>query len=86
MAISGSATTAYICRIVDGKLYTQHTTVQRSLCVPLDLALPKLAAGEKLTIAGNDMAALRMRLQNAGVDTSIWSAAELANITLKETK
>ena len=70
MAVSENRVSAYVCRIVDGKLQTHHTYVQRSICVPLDSALPKLASGMSMTIAMTEMSALRARLQRVGIDTS----------------
>ena len=60
MAVSGGATTAYVCQVHDWRLVCQPTTRLRSECATVDHALQVLAAG-------SDMAALRMRLQQAGV-------------------
>ena len=70
MARNENIVSAYVCRIVDGKLQTHHTYVQRIICVPLDSALPKLASGMSTTIAMTEMTALRARLQRVGIDTS----------------
>ncbi len=43
------------------------TTRLRTECATVDHALIELAKGEKCVVAGSDMAALRMRLQQAGV-------------------
>jgi hypothetical protein len=48
-------------------LVYQPTTRLRSECATVDHALQVLAAGERCVVAGSDMAALRMRLQQAGV-------------------
>ena len=60
MAVSGGATTAYVCQVHDWRLVCQPTTRLRSECATVDHALQVLAAG-------SDMAVLRMRLQQAGV-------------------
>ena len=70
MASNENIVSAYVCRIVDGKLQTHHTYVQRIICLPLDSALPKLASGMSMTIAMTEMTALRARLQRVGIDTS----------------
>ena len=70
MASNENIVSAYVCRIVDGKLQTHHTYVQRIICVPLDSALPKLASGMSMAIAMTEMTALRARLQRVGIDTS----------------
>lgn len=70
MARNENIVSAYVCRIVDGKLQTHHTYVQRIICVSLDSALPKLASGMSMTIAMTEMTALRARLQRVGIDTS----------------
>ena len=70
MASNENIVSAYVCRIVDGKLQTHHTYAQRIICVPLDSALPKLASGMSMTIAMTEMTALRARLQRVGIDTS----------------
>jgi rRNA-processing protein FCF1 len=67
MAISGGATTAYYCQIVGAELSADTTTRLRSECATVDDALRRLAAGERVVVAGSDMAALRDRLLRAGV-------------------
>lgn len=67
MAISGGATTAYVCQVSGYELTCQPTTRLRTECTTVDHALIELAKGEKCVVAGSDMAALRMRLQQAGV-------------------
>ncbi len=67
MAVSGGATTAYVCQVHDWQLTAQPTTRLRTECATVDHALIELAKGEKCVVAGSDMAALRMRLQQAGV-------------------
>ncbi len=67
MAVSGGATTAYVCQVHGYELTCQPTTRLRSECATVDHALIELAKGEKCVVAGSDMAALRMRLQQAGV-------------------
>ena len=67
MAISGGATTAYVCQVSGYELVCQPTTRLRTECATVDHALIELAKGEKCVVAGSDMAALRMRLQQAGV-------------------
>ena len=67
MAVSGGATTAYVCQVHDWQLTAQPTTRLRTECATVDHALIELAKGERCVVAGSDMAALRMRLQQAGV-------------------
>ena len=67
MAVSGGATTAYVCQVHDWRLVCKPTTRLRSECAPVDHALQVLAAGERCVVAGSDMAALRDRLRRAGV-------------------
>lgn len=64
MAIAGGATSAYICSMdKEGKLMTQPTTTQRSLCVTVDKAIERIKAGERVTVAGGDVTELRRRLE-----------------------
>lgn len=67
MAMAGGATTAYYCQIVGAELRTTSTTRLRSECATVDDALQRLAAGERVVVAGSDVAALRDRLLRAGV-------------------
>ena len=67
MAVSGGATTAYVCQVHDWRLICESTTRLRSECATVDHALIELAKGERCVVAGSDMAALRVRLQQAGV-------------------
>ncbi|MCB0133934.1 MAG: hypothetical protein KDD75_02345 [Caldilineaceae bacterium] len=67
MAVSGGATTAYVVQVHDWQLVATPTTRLRSECATVDYALIELAKGERCVVAGSDMAALRMRLQQAGV-------------------
>ena len=67
MAVSGGATTAYVCQVHDWQLLIQPTTRLRTECATVDHALIELAKGERCVVAGSDMAALRMRLMQAGV-------------------
>ena len=67
VAVSGSATTAYSCMISGYKLTVNQTTRARSECATVDDALQRLAKGERVVVAGSDVAALRDRLQRAGV-------------------
>lgn len=66
MAISGGATSAYFCEIVDCELRTTSTTRLRSACATVDDALQRLAAGERVVVAGSDVVALRDRLLRSG--------------------
>lgn len=43
------------------------TTRLRSECATVDDALLRLAAGERVVVAGSDMFALRLRLDQVGV-------------------
>ena len=67
MAVSGGATTAYVCQVIGYELSCTPTTRLRTECATVDHALIELAKGERCVVAGSDMAALRMRLQQAGV-------------------
>ena len=67
VAVSGSATTAYSCMISGYELTVNRTTRARSECATVDDALQRLARGERVVVAGSDMAALRDRLHRAGV-------------------
>ena len=67
MAVSGGATTAYVCQVHGYELTVTPTTRLRSECATVDHALQVLAAGERCVVAGSDMAALRDRLRRAGV-------------------
>ena len=49
------------------ELTCQPTTLLRTECATVDHALQILARGERCVVAGSDMAALRMRLQQVGV-------------------
>jgi len=62
MAIAGGATAAYRCQVVDDQLEMVATSALRSVCVPVRDALPLLSSGEKVLLAGSDMAALRVAL------------------------
>jgi len=67
MAIAGGATTAYRCQVNDGQLTVTQTTMLRSLCASTSAALALLASGERVTVAGSDMAELRRMLDEQGV-------------------
>ena len=62
MAIAGGATSAYRCQVIDGELEVSNTTTLRSECVEVDAAVVRLGKGERVTVAGSDMEALRCRL------------------------
>ncbi len=62
MAIAGGATSAYRCQVVDGALEVSNTTTLRSECVAVEAAVVRLGRGERVTVAGSDMEALRRRL------------------------
>ena len=65
MAVSGGATVAYRVQIFDGQIMASVTTKLRSECVSVEKALPLLARGETVPVAGGDMAELRRRLTEA---------------------
>ncbi len=67
MAVAGGATSAYVCQVLGYELTCQPTTRLRSECATVDHALIELAKGERCVVAGSDMAALRMRLMQAGI-------------------
>jgi rRNA-processing protein FCF1 len=67
VAVSGGATTAYSCIISGMELSTAPTTRLRSECATVDDAMQRLAAGDRVVVAGSDMAALQDRLRRAGV-------------------
>jgi len=58
---------AYICQVHDWRLIVEETRRERSACATVDHALQVLARGERVVVAGVDLAALRGRLQQAGV-------------------
>lgn len=62
MAIAGGATSAYRCQVVDGTLEASSTTTLRSECTAVDDAFVRLGRGERVVVAGSDMAELRKRL------------------------
>ena len=70
MAVSGGATTAYVCQVSGYELTVAPTTRLRTNCATVDHALEVLARGESVVVAGSDMAALRTRLQGAGVEVA----------------
>ena len=47
MAVSGGATTAYVCQVHDWRLLCEPTTRLRSECATVDHALIELAKGER---------------------------------------
>ena len=53
MAVSGGATVAYICKIVDGQLQRETTT--RSNCMLPVPAFAALMRGETVIVAGGDI-------------------------------
>lgn len=71
MAVAGGATAAYRCSVAwddgGGALRTTFTTMARTECATVDDALRRLQAGETVTVAGSDMAALRQRLASCGI-------------------
>ncbi len=71
MAVSGGATSAYQCRIVDTMLKTEATTRLRKDCVSPDAAVAALQSGQVVVVAGYDMAELRLLLEAAGVPRRI---------------
>jgi hypothetical protein len=62
MAIAGGATTAYACQVVNGALVVARKSTLRSLCVKVDEAFRLLGEGQRVTVAGADMPALRAAL------------------------
>lgn len=67
MAVSGSVTAAYRCRVSEFRLEATPTTVLRSECANVEAALAILERGEACVVAGFDMARLRQRLASWGV-------------------
>lgn len=71
MAVAGGATAAYRCSVAwddgGGALRTTFTTMARTECATVDDAVRRLQAGETVTVAGSDMAALRQRLASCGI-------------------
>jgi hypothetical protein len=66
MAHAGGTTTAYMMQIQAGELCViRSKTTLRDLCERVDDALLHLSRGEIVTIAGNDVAELRRRVQIA---------------------
>jgi len=56
-----------VCQVHGYELTCQPTTRLRTECATVDHALQILARGERCVVAGSDMAALRMRLMQVGV-------------------
>lgn len=67
MAVSGGVTAAYACEVIDGEMITHYAARLRSQCATVDDALLRLARGERVVVAGCDMAALRTRLAGLGI-------------------
>lgn len=71
MAHAGGTTAAYRCTVLidddGGQLRTSYTTYPRTLCATVDDAVQRLKQGESVTVAENDMAALRTRLAEHGI-------------------
>lgn len=68
MAVAGSATTAYECKMQEYRLVTVATTRLRTDCATVSDAQDRLQRGETVVVAGSDMAQLRMRLASFGID------------------
>lgn len=62
MAIAGGATVAYMCQMIDGELVVTRGTALRSGCLSVGEAVKWLRAGQRATVAGPEMAALRAAL------------------------
>lgn len=68
MAVTGGATTAYRCSVLDNTLHCSRTTTLRKECVAVADAIKRMARGETVVVKGSDMSALRAGLrQVAGV-------------------
>ena len=67
MAVSGGRRRRMWCQVHGWQLTCQPTARLRTECATVDHALQILARGERCVVAGSDMAALRMRLQQVGV-------------------
>ena len=68
MAISGSMTTAYECKVQGFILETVRSKVWPSNeCERVTDAVDKLAKGETVTMAVSDMAQLRKTLEELGI-------------------
>ena len=63
MAIAGGMTTAYLCRIIDGKLYPTSTTYPKALCKAPEDAAALIRSGKSVYVAGSDMVQLRKELE-----------------------
>lgn len=66
MAIAGGACSAYKCQIFDNQLVARPTTALRTNCATPQQALPLLARGEWVVIAGGDMVEMRQLLTGRG--------------------
>lgn len=67
MAIAGGACSAYWVRWDAHQrwLYVRSTTALRSECPAVEEAVARLRAGEQVTVAGSDMAAVRRAMHPA---------------------
>ncbi|HRJ40434.1 MAG TPA: hypothetical protein PL105_01070 [Caldilineaceae bacterium] len=63
MAVAGGATSAYWCSVMDDVLYCSPTTTLRSQCVPVAQAVERMGRGERVMVAGSDVAALRSEVE-----------------------
>ena len=62
MAIAGGACSAYRCQIFDNQMVIRATTALRSECATPQQAIPLLASGEWVIVAGADLEPLRRLL------------------------
>lgn len=62
MAVTGGATTAYRCSVLDNTLHCSRTTTLRKECVAVAEALERMGRGESVVVKGSDMPALRAEL------------------------
>ena len=67
MAVSGGATSAYFCWVEANHLMVRSTTHLARLCTPLEEAVPRMARGETVVVAGSDMTQLRALVRAEGV-------------------
>ena len=64
MAVAGSATTAYQCRLVGGMLFLGNTQMMsKSVCETVHNAIPLLQAGRMVIVAGSNIVELRKLLR-----------------------
>lgn len=63
MAIAGGMTTAYWCRLVDGRMSIERTTYPTQMCAKVEDAIAAMERGERCTVSSADMPDLHARMR-----------------------